>query len=127
MGDLPIGNPEDMHLLVSDSLAGRCDAIEGSDVLAGHGGRGHHHAVVGCGFLYRLLQFETQIGERVAQPLAGRQESRGAATLTFGVVGIVVGFLVHEVGCDDALGQLRVSSLDEPEGLERNTFRALRK
>ena len=78
MGDLPIGNPENMHLLVSDSLAGRCDAIEGSDALAGHGGRGHHHAVVGCGFLYRLLQFESQIGERVAQPLAGRQESRGA-------------------------------------------------
>jgi hypothetical protein len=58
------------------------------------------------------------------QPLAGRQESCRARKLTFGVVGIVVGFLVHEVGRDDSLGQLRVSGLDQTEGLERNSFRA---
>jgi len=55
MGDLAIRDPEDVHLFVADSLAGRFDAIERSDLLAGHGGRGHHHAFFGSSLRNSLV------------------------------------------------------------------------
>lgn len=33
MGDLAIGDPEDVHLLVPDPLAGRFDAVKGPTCL----------------------------------------------------------------------------------------------
>ena len=51
MGDLAGGDPEDVHLLVADSLAGGFDTVERSDVLARHDGGGHHEAFLGDSLL----------------------------------------------------------------------------
>ena len=61
-GDLAVGDGEDVDLFVGDRPTGGCDAVERSDVLARHGRGGHHRVALRDG----LLEFETQVRERVA-------------------------------------------------------------
>ena len=109
--DLAIGDREDVDLLVRDRPAGGRDAVERSGVSARHDGGGHHRV----SFRDGLLEFETQIRKRVAQPSAGCEKARRAVQLTFDVIGIVFSFLVHETRGDDLLGQFHIAVFDEPE------------
>jgi hypothetical protein len=72
-------------------------------------------AITVCPFRDGLLQFELQIRERISQPSAGCEKACRAVQLTFHVIGIVLGFLVHETRGDDLPGQLHITVFDEPE------------
>jgi hypothetical protein len=102
VGDLTVDDAEDVHLFVVDALAGGFEAVERSGVFASHGGRSHYR-VLGD----RLVQFKSQIGEGVAQPLAGRGKARRALTPAFHVVGVVLGLGIDVVGRDDSPGTRR--------------------